>query len=311
MNPWIIVLIAFAAFLVLLSIVIAILVFHNSARRLIPKEPAKPEDDIYFIYSDIMNAAKTWFDAQQTEELWIRSYDGLALFGRWVPRENAKGTILMMHGYHGEAMKDFAASMRYCYEAGYNLLLPDERTHGRSEGRYITFGLRERRDLLDWLEVIGKRAAGTPVYLYGVSMGCSTILMVSGMALPDTVRGLIADCGYTRPWDICAHVLKRYMHMPVFPVLYIVAALTRLLAGFGLKQTSCPETLKKNTRPVLFYHGGKDDFVPLWMGNENYAACMADKKQIIVAEAGHAQSFLVEQQRCLNELGAFLEKCSG
>lgn len=311
-NPWAIGLLAFIGLFVLLSVVLAFVLLFVTCGRLKKRPPARPEDDVFYSYRETMDAARAWYDAQRAEELWIRSYDGLRLYGRLLVREEARGTILMMHGYHGEALRDFAASMRCCYEEGYNLLLPDERTHGRSEGRYITFGVRERCDVLSWLAAVNERfGADRPVFLHGVSMGCSAVLMAAGLKLPDNVRGLVADCGYTRPWDICAHVMRNRMHLPVFPILHIIGVLSWLIAGFGLVQASCPRALKRNALPVLFYHGGKDDLVPIWMGNANYTACRAEKKQIIAVEAAHAQSFLVEPERCCKELIAFLERYGG
>lgn len=309
MNPWAIAVIVVAALFVFLSVGIAIMMFRTAARRLVRKTQLKPEEDVFYDYRSIIEAGKAWYETQPVEELWMRSYDGLRLYGRLIRCENAKGSILMMHGYHGEALVDLTTSMRYCHEAGYNLLVPDQRTHGISEGRYITFGVRERRDALGWIAELNERfGAESPVFLYGLSMGCSTVLMASGLSLLANVKGIVADCGYTRPWDICAHVLKTRMRLPVFPILHIVDIICWLLAGFGLRQASVPRALKKNTRPVLFYHGSKDDFVPLWMGNANYANCVAEKEQIIVEDAAHAQCFFVEPERCLAALGAFLEK---
>lgn len=309
MNPWVIAVIAIAALFVILSLGIAIIMFRTAFGRLKTKKQLKPEEDVYYAYRGLLEAGKAWYDDQAVEELWMRSYDGLRLYGRLIRHEQAKGSILMMYGYHGEALMDFGASMRYCYEAGYNLLIPDQRTHGISEGRYITFGVRERRDVNSWIAQLNERfGKELPVFLYGLSMGCSTVLMASGLTMPENVKAIIADCGYTRPLDICAHVLKTRMRLPVFPVLPIVGLICWLFAGFGLRQASVPRALKTNTRPVLFYHGGKDDFVPLWMGNANYANCVAEKEQIIIEDAMHAQCFLMDPARCLGALGTFLEK---
>ncbi|MDO4572488.1 MAG: alpha/beta hydrolase [Clostridia bacterium] len=309
MNPWTIGMLAVLALFAALSVSIAAAMLKIAFMRQERKTPLKPEQDVYYPFRERVQEGLDWYADQPVEELWIRSCDGLRLYGRLLPREEAKGTILMMHGYHGDALTDFAAVMRFCHEAGYRLLIPDERAHGQSEGKYISFGVRERHDVLAWLAALNARfGAEEPLFLYGLSMGCSTVLAAAGLGLPDNVRGIVADCGYTRPWDICAHVLRSRMRLPVFPILHIAALFTRLFGGFGLRQASAPRAMRRNRRPVLFFHGAKDDFVPFWMGNANYAACVAEKEQVVVAEAGHAQSFLMEPERCLEALGAFLSR---
>ena len=48
--------------------------------------------------------------------------------------------------------------------------------------------------------------------------------------------------------------------------------------------------MKNANQPMLFIHGGKDDFVPVQMAYEVYEAYPTTKDIYIVDEAGHAQS---------------------
>ena len=113
----------------------------------------------------------------------------------------------------------------------------------------------------------------------------------SRSGLPDNVKGIIADCGFTSPWDIIKHVAKERFHLPPFPLMYMVDLISEVVAGFGLKEVSIPEIMKRNKIPVLFIHGDADDYVPMWMTIKNYEACAAKKELYIVSGAGHALAF--------------------
>ncbi len=76
------------------------------------------------------------------------------------------------------------------HDLGFNLLLVDQRAQNGSAGRYITFGVRESRDVRPWVELHNREFGPEPVFLGGVSMGATTVLMAAGGPLPENVRGL-------------------------------------------------------------------------------------------------------------------------
>ncbi len=170
---------------------------------------------------------------------------------------------------------------------------------GRVKGNISPMGSGERFDCRDWARYAQERfGTRQNIFLMGISMGASTVLMASGLELPDTVRGIVADCGFTTPWDIMAHVAKRDFKLPAFPLLYALDLLARIIAGFGLREADTRRALQKNTRPVLFLHGREDDFVPLRMTEENSRACKAEQELYLVRGAGHAQSFARDTAGC-------------
>ena len=119
-------------------------------------------------------------------------------------------TVIIAHGYsgHSEQMSGFA--QMYHKDLGYNVLLPDARGHGRSEGDYIGFGWPERKDYLKWIDqVIEHTGESTQVVLHGVSMGGATVMMTSGEELPPQVKAIVEDCGYTSVTDELKYQLKR------------------------------------------------------------------------------------------------------
>lgn len=139
-------------------------------------------------------------------------------------------------------------------------------------------------------------------------MGSATVMMASDLDLPKSTRGIVADCGFTSPWEIMAHVAKRDFRLPPFPLLYLLDVIARLRAGFSLKGADSRQALSRTSLPVLFLHGEDDDFVPVSMTRENYQACRGEKFQRLVPGAAHAQSFAVDTQGCQQVIQEFLDR---
>ena len=243
-------------------------------------------------YLTELRSAVDSFHRMEKEKICIASCDGIKLAAWYVRAKDARGTVVCMHGYHGSPMSDFSLAVRFFHERGWNVLLPHERAHGESGGGYLTFGIKERFDCRDWAAAVDKKNGGAlPIVLYGVSMGAATVLMASSTGLPENVKFIIADCGYTSPRDQIAHVLKTSYHIPLFPTLAISDMLTRAIAGFGLSEYSTLDALAENTIPVLFVHGDADTFVPPYMSEQNYEACASPKELLIVPGAPHAVNY--------------------
>ncbi|WP_426350646.1 alpha/beta hydrolase [Alloiococcus sp. CFN-8] len=260
-------------------------------------------------YSSLIKEGTAWIKAQNKERIEIKSHDGLRLVGHLLLAEKPKGTILMFHGYRSSGFNDFSCAAAYLYSLGYNLLIPDQRAHGESEGKYICFGVLERYDCLSWIEYINSRIGmDKPIILDGISMGAATVLMAAGLKLPDNVKGIIADCGFTSPWDIFSHIIKKDYHLPKFPLLYNTSFLSKIVAGFGFKDYSTLEALKSNKLPVLFAHGSKDTFVPSWMSEAAYKVAVSPKKLLIVPEALHGNCYMKDTDRYKKELKDFFDK---
>ena len=249
-----------------------------------------------------------WYRAREKETVTAVSFDGLRLTADWLTADGpSRGRVLLFHGYHG-GLEDFSASLRHYHELGFDLLIPDQRAHHRSEGRFIGFGVLERRDCQTWAEEADRRWGAAPTFLVGVSMGASTVLMASGYELPEDVRGIVADCGFTSPKAIVTNVLHRQLHLPMTPFYPVVNGLFRLLAGYGLSDDSTVTAMTRNRLPVLFVHGGADGFVPPEMTLQTYNACRAEKDLLLVSGAGHGRSYLVDMPGYQRKLDAFLAR---
>jgi fermentation-respiration switch protein FrsA (DUF1100 family) len=296
-----------------ISVIISYNLFDMATRRYPKKKLDNNNEDaekIWNKYKPVIEEGKNWIISKKPEEISITSYDGLKLVGYLLLNEKPRNKyLIMMHGYRAQELNDFAASAKYFYEDGYNLVFPDERSHGKSEGQYICFGIKERFDCKSWIEyIINRFGNDSIIMLMGVSMGCATVNMTLGFDLPSNVKGVIADCGYTSPRNIFAHVIKDSLHMPLFPFINMSGWFCKKIAGFGIDDYSTLSAFKDNKIPVLFIHGNKDDFVPIEMSYKNYDACKAPKDILIIDNAPHAMSFLYDTEKCWNKIKEFLDK---
>ena len=252
-----------------------------------------------------------WFYSQHPEAVTIRSRDGLRLYGSYLEAPEARACMLLCHGYRSRGVLDFALVLRLLYEHGCSLLVIDQRAHGRSEGKYIAYGVLERYDCQQWAWFLHTKLGGrVPIFLEGMSMGASTVMMAAELALPPSVAGVIADCGYNSPWEELRHCIRHRYHLPVVPVLPLTEMMCRLVAGYSLKGASAAASLANSPLPLLIIHGTDDDFVPPTMTAENYAAAAGEKRQILVPGARHAMSYAVDQPRVRRELLDFIDKYS-
>ena len=232
------------------------------------------------------------------EQVAIRSREGYVLRARWYPAEDAKRTVILVHGWHSHWFVDFSASSPFLHDAACNLLLVDQRCHGDSGGDLISYGIEERYDVLAWLDWLEEHHSGYPVYLCGVSMGAATVLMAAGLPIGERVRGIIADSGYSTPDEIVKLTLKKSVGGMASPTVAAINVNCKLRGGFTLKDYSPIEAMATNTEiPCLFVHGDADTVVPWRMSLENYYACKAPKELLIISGAEHASSFLVDPDR--------------
>lgn len=264
-------------------------------------------------HGDFVRNGVRWLLDRNPEEVEITSFDGLKLCGLFLPAENARCTAILMHGYRSDYLWDFAGAYELLHTNGCNLLVPWQRAHGKSEGHFICMGIKEKRDCADWARYIEKRLGSElPIVLEGMSMGAATVMMATGEPLPENVRGVVADCGFSSVWEELAHVMQRRMRLPVHPILDSVSLLSRIVLGFGFKDCTTDEALRGSTLPLLLIHGEADNFVPAHFSKTNFAASAAeDKTLILVPGAGHGCSYLVDMERCKRAVLAFYDRVIG
>ncbi len=265
----------------------------------------------YGKYYDYITKSNQWLIDHKFQEISVKSYDGLTLYGRWVPAKNPRGTVLFAHGYRSTVLVDVGTAFEYFHNLGMNLLIPDHRSHGKSEGRYITFGVKESRDMVSWMEYHNQNFGDYPIVLDGVSMGAATVMYVPRLNYPKNLKAMIADCGFTSPKDIISVVFRGVTHLPAVTSIWIADLCARLFAGFSFYECDTRSILKDSKIPVVMAHGTADDFVPCEMSKDSFDACAAPKQLLLAEGAEHGLSFMVEREKYVKLIEELLDKYVG
>ncbi len=243
------------------------------------------------------------------ETVTLTCKDGEKLVGHLRCCRHPKRIVIAMHGWRSSWNRDFGLIDAFWRSVGCCVLYAEQRGQNNSGGKYIGFGLTERYDCLEWIAWVQKRfGKKLPIYLAGISMGASTVLMAGGLELPAQVHGIIADCGFTSPYHIWKHVVTRNLHLSYKVRARMADRLCRKRIRMGPGDYSTVEAMKSVGVPVLFIHGSDDHFVPISMTYENYTACIAPKHLLIVPGADHGMSYLVDPKAYEKAVAAFWEE---
>lgn len=231
------------------------------------------------------------------ETVEITSHDGVRLVGHWHRCGNSKRVIIAMHGWRSNWDRDFGAVADFWFNNNCDVLFAEQRAQNNSGGEYMGFGMLERHDCPDWIDWVNQQTGEQlPIYLSGLSMGASTVLMATELDLAENVCGVIADCGFTSPHDIWKHVAENNLHMSYGLREKIADSMCQKKIHMGTKDCSAPEALKRSKVPVLFIHGTDDHFVPVEMTYENYKACNSPKRLFVVPGAEHGMSYRTDRE---------------
>ncbi len=253
-----------------------------------------------------IKAGIDWFCAQPYRDISILSADGLLLCGKYLSYKGSKKTAICVHSYTSDGLRDFGRVSRILYESGFNVLIYDQRSCGASEGRYITFGIKERYDCLLWIKKAIEVCPDAEIYLLGVSMGATTALLALGLeGLPENVRGVVADCGYISPYQEFRYILRTRYRIPPFPVLWFADMICRVKAGFSLREATTLRAVSGTSVPVFFAHGLKDKFVLPEASEKNYEVCSSVKALFLVDGAGHFNSFSTDTDMYIKKVKEF------
>lgn len=251
-----------------------------------------------------------WVEEQNYQTIEMTSHDNLKLKGYYIeaPEPNNK-LVILAHGYTSKGKDMGFLGKFYSEDLGYNILMPDDRGHGESEGDYIGFGWPDRKDYVRWIELmIEELGEDCEIVLHGISMGGATVMMVSGEELPKQVKAIVEDCGYTSVIDQLSYQFSRMYNLPKFPLLHTTSLLTKLKAGYSFWEASAIKQVRKSITPMLFIHGTEDTFVPYEMVNELYENCNSEKDLFTVEGAEHGACYSTDKEGYENKVEEFLGK---
>lgn len=273
-------------------------IYKYGTKRDFPKSfrpKRKKISEKHELIAKMRTAGKKFIDSQPYETAVITSNDGLKLYGHIImPFGEVKRTLVMVHGWRRGWDDTFGIFAPFLLENNTRLLIIEQRSQGESEGDHIGLGLLEKDDVIKWTQFADRLGRGAcPIYLFGISMGASAVLLASGEPLPSNVCGIISDCGFTSPKDIAQYMIKKDFHLWPHPLISIINKKCAADLGIDMSAFSTLKALEKNKLPILFIHGKSDKFVPTSMTIMNYNACKAPKELFLVEDAAHCQSYFM------------------
>lgn len=277
--------------------------------KLVKKMLAQGEHNVMGQFSEKIDKGREKFKTLDKREITIKSHDNLTLHGYFVKGNNPQRTIICVHGYRGSPIHDFGPAIENLLDFG-NLLLIDQRAHGKSEGKFVTFGIHECRDCKSWANYVAKTMGDDhPVYFDGVSMGGTTVLLASSLDLPQNVKGIIADCSYTSPREILKDITEKFLKTNTDALLFSADIYCRIFANFSLNQMNTPLAMQKNRVPILFAHGKSDSLVPYNMTQSAFDNCNTKKFLVLSETAEHGMSFMADFELYNNAITELFAEC--
>jgi len=268
-----------------------------------------PINDQYGPHAQRMHRMVDYLHSLPYEQVYITSHDGLRLAARYYHRNDGAPVKIEFHGFRSAATRDFCGANELDVLTGCNVLLVDQRAHGLSDGTVISFGIKERYDVVSWANYIVDRfGSEVKILLSGVSMGAATVLMASDLDLPPNVKGIIADCGYSSPPAILKKVCGEDMHLPA-KLLYPFCRLAAKWFGkVDIEESSAVESVKNTKVPIFIVHGSEDRYVPCSMAYEIKEAA-GDMAQLHIFEgSGHVLSYMDDTPRYHKLAQAFCDE---
>ena len=263
-------------------------------------------------YDKYRSQLEAWIDEARSlphEHFEITSHDGLRLHAKYYECNKDGIVELLFHGYKGNSERDMSGAIERCFSLGRNAFIVDQRACGASEGDVITFGIKEYRDCLDWINfAISHFGKDVRLIISGVSMGAATVVLAAGEKLPKNVVCALADCGYSSAEKIIKKVIKE-MGLPE-RILYPFVRLGAIVFGkFDPNERTPEEAITHASVPIILLHGDADGFVPCYMSEELYELCSSKKKFVKISGADHGLAFPADKNGYLSAVADFQTEC--
>lgn len=308
MKVWLIVLLCILLFII--ATIIYFIIASEVRYHLILKRNSTAAKIISRYFNNHLNnygIDLDWWKQQKTETLQIKSFDNLNLVANFLPNKSKKFAIIV-HGF-GSLCQEMQPYIKMFLDMGYNILAPDNRAHGKSQGKVITMGHLDKLDVYSWIQYLNSTNTNIEIVVFGLSMGAATVCLLNQLSLPENVKALISDCAYSNAYDVMKNIAKRSVIFYILPTMRVFNSYSLLRAGFMPSSIKVDDAVKNAKIPMLFIHGKKDTLVPFDMHSILYNATPSKKKyKYIVKNAGHAESYAKNPDKYIKKIENFLNK---
>ena len=292
--------------IIIITVLLLIILLSNYIYNMAIRRNKAGSSNNSELVKGVVDKYKKWWNSQNFEQIEITSFDGLKLVSYYLPaKEKSNKTLIMAHG-HSSYAQETGCMVEYYYSQGFNVLVPDNRAHGKSQGTAVGMGWLDRLDYLKWIDtVIELNGADTEIVLHGMSMGASALMFLSGETLLSNVKCIIEDSGYTSLKELFKLKLNK---LPSFPIIHIASLICKLRANYFFSDANCRKQVEKSNVPILFVHGSKDPDVPEKMVHELYDLANCEKELFIAKNSGHVEAFITDRDDYIIAMENFYKK---
>lgn len=252
--------------------------------------------------------ALTKCNSYKSEELNLNGLHGTLFYSN----EKSKKFAIGIHGYRMNGISEFARYIPIYHDMGYNFLAIDNCGAGESEGEFVSFGVKESSDAINWAKLLTEKFGhDIEILIFGLSLGGATTLIACGSKdLPSQIRCAIVDSPYSSfraEEDYILSLLK--LPEAIYPVFFfIINHVFKKNTGLTLKDASPIKAVKKASVPIMFIHGEDDVFVPSKFSKELASACASVSQLELFDKASHCQSFHWEPEHYAALIHSWAEK---
>ena len=303
--------------IILIIIAILVIVFFLATGLYIFKSTVTRElhdiEKSYTRYVENNLFDEALYNSASKEDITLKSFDGLNLTSTLIMNENPTNKFIIL--VHGVSIC-YVGSLKYFdifYKNGFNVLIVNQRRHGKSEGKYSTYGFYEKYDVNMWIEYLKSRFGNDIILgLHGESMGAGTVMET--IPLNDSIKFVIEDCGYSNFHELIGfqitHAYKnRLVRKILRPSLIFANLFMKTKAKFSMKKIVPIDIVASTSLPMMFIHGKEDYFVPWYMSVDLYnAKTKGYKKLYLVEGAKHAEALEVNKILYEKKIMTFIEK---
>lgn len=202
--------------------------------------------------------------------------EGFKLVGEYYDFGNKKAVIIIPGRMETCAYSYYFA--KPYKEMGYNVLAIDNRSHGLSEGKYNTIGLREYKDIIEWAKLLKTDHGVESILLHGICIGGATATYAATDSEGKTLfDGLVTE-GMYNDFGIMLNYRFKERKKPIFPFVPLIMSYIRHAAGKSAKRFSPINVIDKLEKPILFIYSKQDVFSAPANVDKLYGKCSAQKR---------------------------------
>ena len=250
---------------------------------------------------------KEWLKEVTREKLNMEADDEKILVARKiVTDENSKRWVVLLHGFGGSMEDMYDVAMHYAKE-GYNVLLPDLRANGESEGSMIGMGWLDRLDVINWIDVLLKDYPDAEIVIHGVDMGADTALMLAGEPVKSSIKAIVAEGAYDNAWNVVKEEYKvRHEDWPTFPILNMINPVLKVWGGYSLKEADAVKQVKQTDIPILYIQGDGDTYATADMTKALDQATASTHEVFTITNAIHGNCRYADSDAYYNKTFEFV-----